>query len=122
MTVDLTPQRQPRFSYLHDIVGVLFGPLPAPQLHPSVQRAPAGARLRAKQVILRVEVMGHPQGHVSRGQAVQVPVNRHAVNVTSCVDVVQDLGEQGRREDFMKIIFPNCLLSPSFPYLLVEIR
>lgn len=77
---------------------VLFGPVPAPQLHPSVPRAEAGARLRAKQVILGVEVMSDSQAYFSWHQAVHVPVNRHAVNVASCVDIVQDLGEQGWRE------------------------
>lgn len=114
--MDLTPQRQPRFSYLYDIVRVLFGPLPAPQLHPSVQRAEAGARLCAKQVILWVEVMGDSQGHFSRDEAVHVPVNRHAVNVASCVDIVQDLGEQKRRERLSissKLTIPNCFIPVS---------
>lgn len=97
-TVDLTPQRQPRLSYLYDIMRVLLGPLPAPQLYPSVQRAKAGTRLCAKQVILWVEVMGDSQAYFSWDEAVHVPMNRHAVNVASCVDIVQNLGEQGQKE------------------------
>lgn len=101
------PQRQPSCSYLYDIVCVLFGPLPAAQLHPSVQRAPASARLRAEQVIFRVEVVGDPQGHFSREKAVHVPVNRHAVNVTPRVDVAQDLGEHEGRERLEYVIRPT---------------
>lgn len=112
--VDLTPQRQPRFSYLYDIARVLFGPLPAPQLHPSVQRAKAGARLCAKQVILWVEVMSDSQGYFSWDQGVHVPVNRHAVNVASCVDIVQDLGEQGWRERPSISSIPNCFIPAVF--------
>lgn len=93
-----SPQRQPGASYLYDVMRVLFGPLPAAQLHPSVQRAEAGARLCAEQVVLREEVMGGPQGYFSWDKGVHVPVNRHAVNVASRVDVVQHLGERGWRE------------------------
>lgn len=108
---------KPRLSYLYDITRVLLGPLPAPQLHPSVQRAEAGARLRAKQVILRVEVMGGPQGYFSWDKGVHVPVDRHAVNVASRVDVVQDLRGtrvEGKTECFIKLMIPNCLAPPVF--------
>lgn len=95
---------------------VLFSPLPAAQLHPSVQRAPASARLRAEQVIFWVEVVGDPQGHFSRDQAVHVPVNRHAVNVTPRVDIAQDLGEG---KYVIRLTIPNFLIPPVFHILVI---
>lgn len=70
---------------------ITFGPLPAAELHPSVQGVPAGAGLGAKQVILWEDVMGRSKGHPSRDQAIQVPVNCYAMDVFCRLDVFQDL-------------------------------
>lgn len=90
--VDLTEQAQPsckiKPSYLHNVMCVLFCPVPAPQLHPSVQWAPPSAGLCAEQVILWIEMMGDSQAYLSRDEPVHVPVNCHAVNVPPCMDIV----------------------------------
>lgn len=67
---------------------VLLSPLPAAQLHPPVQRAPARAGLCAKQVILWVEVMDDSQGHLSWDKAIEVPVYCHTVDVLSCLNIL----------------------------------
>lgn len=78
---------------------VLLSPVPATQLHPSVQWAPARAGLCAKQVILRVEMMGDSQAYLCWDKAVKVPMNCHTVNVPSCLNIIQDLEGQGERKD-----------------------
>lgn len=73
---------------------ILFGPLPAAELHPPVQGTPAGAGLRAKQVILWEDVMCRGKSHLSWDKAIKVPVNCHTMNVFSRFDVFQDLKGQ----------------------------
>lgn len=77
-----------RPSYLYNVVCILFSPVPAPQLHPSVQWAPPGAGLCAKQVILWIEMMGGPQAYLSWDQPVHVPVHCHAMDVPSCMNII----------------------------------
>lgn len=87
--------QKPRWSYLDNVMCVLFSPAPASQRHPSVQWGKAGAGLSAKQVIVWVEMMGDSQAQLSWDKAVQIPVNCHAVNVLSCMNITQDLEQQG---------------------------
>lgn len=70
---------------------VLFSPVPATQLHPSVQWAPARTGLCSEQVILRVEMMGDSKAYLSWDKLVHVPVNCHTMNVPSCMNITKDL-------------------------------
>lgn len=80
-------------SYPYNVVCVLLRPVPAAQLHPSVQWAPASAGLRGEQVVLWVEMVSDSQAYLCWDQAVHVPVNCHAMNEPSCMDIIQDLGK-----------------------------
>lgn len=90
-----TLMQKPRWSYLDNVVCVLFSPVPASQLHPSVLWGKARAGLSAKQVILWVEMMGDSQAQLSWDEAVQIPVNCHTMNVLSCLNITQDLEQWG---------------------------
>ncbi|CAB1334542.1 unnamed protein product, partial [Coregonus sp. 'balchen'] len=75
----------------------------AAQPDPSVCGAPASAGLRAKQVVLWVQVVGSAQGELCRHQGVQVPVDSNTMDIPASTHITEDLGGGGAYFNIVKI-------------------
>lgn len=81
-------------DYLYNIVGIIFGSFPAAQPHTTVKTAKTRTRLCAQNEILWVEVMCGCQCDFSRSKEIHVPVNTNSMNISSCVNITQNLQQE----------------------------
>lgn len=80
--------------YLYNVMGIIFSSFPAAQPHTTVKTAPTRTRLCAQNEVLWVEVMCGCQCYFGRKKVIQVPVNADAMDISSSMNITQNLQQE----------------------------
>lgn len=89
---------------------VIFSSFPAAQPHTTVQFAPTRTCLCAQNEVLWVEVMCGRQGDFGRKEAIKVPVNADAMDISSSVNITQNLQQDRVTENWHFVFFIPVIL------------
>lgn len=81
-------------EYLYNVMGVIFSSFPAAQPHTTVKTAKTRTRLCAQNEILWVEIMCGRQCDFSRNKVIPVPVNTDSMDISSSMNITQNLQQE----------------------------
>lgn len=81
-------------GYLYNVMGIILSSFPAAQAHTMVKTTPTMARFCAQNEVLWVEVMCSRQCDFGRSEVIQVPVHTDAMDISSSMNVTQDLQQE----------------------------